>query len=140
MIKVMTSGTFDILHYGHIRLLRRAKELGDYLVVVCSNDECVNSKGKKCYYSFDVRKEMLNSIKFVDEVIEENCLFDDALTNLCNIAIEKSIDIFVLGTDYQDSLSAMRDYDRLSKLVKIVFLERTESISTSKIKQDLEKE
>ncbi len=83
---------------------------------------------------------MLNSIKFVDEVIEENCLFDDALTNLCNIAIEKSVDIFVLGTDYQDSLSSMRDYDRLSKLVKIVFLERTESISTSKIKQDLEKE
>ena len=107
MIKVMTSGIFDIMHYGHIRLLRRARELGNYLIVVCSNDECVSSKGKKCYYSFDVRKELLGSIKFVNEVIEEYCLIADALSNLCNIVIENSVDIFVLGTDYQDILPTM---------------------------------
>ena len=73
MKKVITDGTFDILHYGHINLLKRAKELGDYLVVVLSTDEFNALKGKKSYYPYEVRKYMLESIKYVDQVIPETC-------------------------------------------------------------------
>lgn len=70
---VLTYGTFDILHFGHIRLLKRAKELGDYLVVAISTDEFNALKNKKSYYSYEVRKEMLEAIKYVDLVIPEAC-------------------------------------------------------------------
>ena len=73
MKKVITYGTFDMLHYGHINLLRRAKELGDYLVVVLSTDEFNwNMKQKKCYFTYEERKMVLEAIKYVDEVLPEN--------------------------------------------------------------------
>ena len=74
MKKVITYGTYDLLHYGHINLLRRAKELGDYLIVALSTDEFNwNSKQKKCYFSYEIRKKLLESIRYVDLVIPENC-------------------------------------------------------------------
>jgi len=73
MKKVITYGTFDILHYGHINLLRRAKALGDYLIVAISSDDFNAIKGKKAYYPYEIRKMMLESIKYVDEVIPETC-------------------------------------------------------------------
>lgn len=72
MKNVLTYGTFDLLHYGHIRLLKRAKELGDYLIVALSTDEFNKIKGKKAYNDFKTRKEMLEAIRYVDLVIPEN--------------------------------------------------------------------
>lgn len=71
MIKILTYGTFDLLHYGHIRLLKRAKELGDYLIVALSTDEFNAKKGKKAYHDYETRKKMLEAIRYVDLVIPE---------------------------------------------------------------------
>ncbi len=72
MKRVITYGTFDMLHYGHINLLRRAKELGDYLVVALSTDKFnLEKKNKKCFFSYEQRKLLLESIRFVDLVIPE---------------------------------------------------------------------
>ena len=71
MKKILTYGTYDLLHYGHIRLLKRAKDLGDYLIVALSTDEFNESKGKKAYYDYETRKKMLEAIKYVDLVIPE---------------------------------------------------------------------
>ena len=70
-MKVFTTGTFDVLHYGHINLLQKAKELGDYLIVALSTDEFNNIKGKKAYHSYETRKKMLEAIRYVDLVIPE---------------------------------------------------------------------
>ena len=72
MKKVITYGTFDLLHVGHINILRRAKELGDYLIVVLSTDEFNAIKNKKAYYSYEDRKQILEAIRYVDKVIPEN--------------------------------------------------------------------
>ena len=72
MKKVITYGTFDLLHAGHINLLRRAKELGDYLIVVVSTDEFNwNEKRKKCYFSYEERKKLVEAVRYVDLVIPE---------------------------------------------------------------------
>ena len=74
MKRVITYGTFDLLHYGHIELLKRAKALGDYLIVVLSTDEFNwNEKQKKCYFSYEIRKQLLEAIRYVDLVIPETC-------------------------------------------------------------------
>ena len=72
MKRILTYGTYDLLHYGHIRLLKRAKALGDYLIVALSTDEFNELKGKKAYHSYEERKEMLEAIRYVDLVIPEN--------------------------------------------------------------------
>lgn len=71
MRRVITYGTFDLLHYGHINLLKRAKAYGDYLIVGLSTDEFNAGKGKKAYFSYDQRKELLESLRYVDLVIPE---------------------------------------------------------------------
>lgn len=72
MKRIITYGTFDLLHYGHINLLRRAKQLGDYLVVALSTDEFNwNDKHKKTYFSYEQRKQLLEAIRYVDLVIPE---------------------------------------------------------------------
>ena len=127
MKKVITYGTFDMLHYGHINLLRRAKELGDYLVVVLSTDEFNwNMKQKKCYFTYEERKMVLEAIKYVDEVIPENNWeqkIDDVKDN--------DIDVFVMGNDWEGKFDFLKDY------CEVVYLPRTEGISTTQIKDDL---
>ncbi|MGO1372091.1 MAG: adenylyltransferase/cytidyltransferase family protein, partial [Senegalia sp. (in: firmicutes)] len=71
MKKIITYGTFDLLHYGHINILKRAKDLGDYLIVVISTNEFNELKGKKCYFSYEERKKLVESIRYVDLVIPE---------------------------------------------------------------------
>lgn len=71
MKRVITYGTYDLLHYGHIELLRRAREMGDYLIVALSTDEFNQIKNKKSYYDYEQRKMMLESIRYVDLVIPE---------------------------------------------------------------------
>ena len=128
MRRVITYGTFDLLHYGHINLLRRAKELGDYLVVALSTDEFnEKEKGKRTYFSYDQRKRMLEAIRYVDLVIpEEN--WDQKRTD----ARDLHIDVFVMGDDWSGK------FDFLKKEgVEVVYLPRTPEISTTQIKTDL---
>ena len=126
MRRVITYGTFDLLHYGHIRLLQRCKAQGDYLVVALSTDEFNAGKGKKSYFSWDDRKNMLEAIRYVDLVIPENT-WEQIRTD-----IEKyHIDTFVMGDDWEGK------FDDLKDLCDVVYLPRTPEISTTKIKGDL---
>lgn len=127
MKKVITYGTYDLLHYGHINLLRRAKELGDYLIVALSTDEFNwNSKGKRSYFSYEERKAMLEAVRYVDEVIpEEN--WEQKVTD-----VEKyDIDVFTMGDDWKGK------FDFLKDKCEVVYLPRTPEISSTQIKQDL---
>lgn len=127
MRKVITYGTFDLLHAGHINLLRRAKELGDYLIVVVSTDEFNwNAKQKKCYFSYEERKKLVEAVRYVDLVIpEEN--WDQKISDVK----EYHVDTFVMGDDWKGKFDFLKDY------CEVVYLPRTEGISTTKIKQDL---
>ncbi len=127
MKRVITYGTFDLLHYGHIKLLRRARALGDYLIVALSTDE-FNSveKNKKTYFSYEERRTLLESLRYVDLVIPENGWEqkrDDVLLY--------KADIFVMGDDWEGK------FDFLKDICEVVYLPRTPEISTSKIKEDL---
>lgn len=128
MKKVITYGTFDLLHYGHISLLKRAKQLGDYLIVALSTDEFnLNSKNKKCYFTYEERKSLLESVKYVDLVIpEEN--WEQKIKDVK----EFKIDTFIIGDDWKGK------FDFLEKFCEVIYLERTPEISTTKIKSDLE--
>lgn len=128
MKKVITYGTFDLLHTGHINILRRAKELGDYLIVAVSTDKFNEGKGKKSYYTYEQRKTILEAIRYVDKVIpEENWeqKIDDVKKH--------DVDIFVMGDDWKGK------FDFLKEFCEVVYLPRTVGISTTKIKQDLNK-
>lgn len=128
MKRVITYGTFDLLHYGHINLLKRAKELGDYLIVALSTDEFnLNCKNKKCYFSYNVRKQLLESIRYVDLVIPEK-QWGQKFTDV----EEYHIDIFVMGDDW------FGKFDFLKDKCKVVYLPRTPEISTTRIKNDIE--
>lgn len=123
MKKVITYGTFDLLHYGHIELFRRAKELGDYLVVALSSDEFNDLKGKKSHFKFQKRKEMLEAIKYIDKVISE----DNWAQKKTDI-VSNNIDIFVMGDDWKG------EFDELMDVCEVVYLPRTPDISSSAIK------
>lgn len=128
MRRVITYGTFDLLHYGHINLLRRAKELGDYLIVVLSSDEFnLKEKNKKCYFTYEQRKMLLESIRFVDLVIPENN-WEQKRTDVH----EYYIDTFVMGDDWRGKFDFLEEEG-----VKVVYLPRTPEISTTQIKADL---
>lgn len=128
MKRVLTYGTFDLLHYGHIRLLKRAKELGDYLIVALSTDEFNNIKGKKAYHNYETRKKMLEAIRYVDLVIPE-----ENWEQKVNDVTKYNVDVVVMGDDWAGS----DKFDYLKEYCEIVYLDRTEGISTSKIKKDL---
>ena len=129
MKRILTYGTFDLLHYGHINLLKRAKALGDYLIVALSTDEFNwNEKQKKCYFSYEKRKQLLEAIRYVDLVIpEEN--WDQKMTDMDLY----KVDTFVIGDDWKGK------FDFLKEKCDVVYLERTPEISTTQIKADLNK-
>ncbi len=129
MKRILTYGTFDLLHYGHIRILKRAKELGDYLVVALSTDEFNATKGKKAYHSYETRKKMLEAIRYVDLVIPENN-WEQKIDDIKDY----KIDVCVMGSDWAGS----DKFDYLKEYCDVVFLERTPGISTSMIKNDLQ--
>ncbi|MBR6395760.1 MAG: glycerol-3-phosphate cytidylyltransferase [Lachnospiraceae bacterium] len=126
MKKVITYGTFDLLHIGHINLLRRAKALGDYLIVAVSTDEFNAGKHKEAYHSFEDRKAILEAIKYVDEVIPETT-WDQKIKDVQ----DNNVDVFVMGNDWEGKFDFLKDY------CEVVYLPRTEGISTTKIKNDL---
>lgn len=128
MKKVLTYGTFDLLHRGHINILKRAKDLGDYLVVAVSSDEFNEIKGKKSINSFEDRKYILESLKFVDEVIRE-----DHWDQKPSDVKDHDIDVFVMGDDWAGK------FDELKEFCEVVYLARTPDISTTQIKETLKK-
>lgn len=128
MKRILTYGTFDLLHYGHIRLLKRAKELGDYLIVALSTDEFNELKGKKAYHDYETRKKMLEAIRYVDLVIpEEN--WEQKISDVQTY----HADVVVMGSDWAGS----DRFDYLKDYCELVYLDRTEGVSTTKIKKEL---
>lgn len=128
MKKVLTYGTFDLLHYGHIELLKRAKKLGDYLVVAVSTDDFNDSKGKKSYYDYENRKKIVEAIKYVDLVIPE-INWEQKVEDIKKY----EIDVVVMGGDWRGS----NKFEYLKDYCEVIYLDRTEGISTSMIKEDL---
>ena len=129
MKRVITYGTFDLLHYGHINLLKRAKALGDYLIVALSTDEFNALKGKKSYFSYDKRKALLEAIRYVDLVIPE-----ENWEQKVNDIHEYHVDTFVIGNDWEGK------FDFLKKEgCEVIYLPRTPEISTTQIKTSLGK-
>jgi glycerol-3-phosphate cytidylyltransferase len=122
MVKIITYGTFDTFHYGHLELLRRAKELGDYLIVAVSTDEFNLSKGKTSKFSFEKRVEWVKSILYVNEVIAESSWDQKSLD------VERyNIDMLVMGSDWQGKFNFVK--------CKTVYLQRTPDVSSTFIKQ-----
>ncbi|ARJ24829.1 glycerol-3-phosphate cytidylyltransferase [Bacillus mycoides] len=126
MRRVLTYGTFDLLHYGHINLVRRAKDLGDYLIVGLSTDEFNALKGKESYFKFEERKMLLESIRYVDLVISENT-WEQKIEDI----IKYEIDVFVMGNDWEGKFDFLKEY------CEVIYLPRTEDISTTQIKSEL---
>ncbi|ONG88277.1 glycerol-3-phosphate cytidylyltransferase [Bacillus cereus] len=124
MKRVLTYGTFDLLHIGHINLLKRAKELGDQLIVGLSTDEFNKMKNKKSCYKYMSRKEILQAIRYVDQIIpEEN--WEQKIHDV----LEYDIDIFVIGEDWKGR------FDYLQSYCQVIYLPRTPGISTTQIKK-----
>lgn len=128
MKRILTYGTFDLLHYGHIEILRRAKALGDYLIVGLSTDEFNEIKHKTAYHNFDTRKKMLEAIRYVDLVIPEK----DWEQKRDDILMYKA-DVVVMGSDWEGN----ENFENLRDICSVIYLPRTEGISTTKIKKDL---
>ncbi len=127
MIKtIITYGTFDMFHIGHLKLLQRQKELGDKLIVAVSTDEFNEEKNKKTLIPYDQRVEIIKNIKCVDEVIAEKS-WDQKIND-----IEKyNVDIFSIGDDWTGEFDFLREY------CEVVYLSRTKNISTTKLKKSL---
>lgn len=124
--KVITYGTFDLIHMGHINLLRRAKARGDYLIVAVSTDEFNRVKHKDAYYSFEDRKAILEAIEYVDEVIPEHTWNQKA-----GDVVKHKIDAFVMGDDWRGEFDFLKDH------CQVVYLPRTKGVSTTKTREDL---
>lgn len=130
MKRVITYGTFDLLHYGHINLLRRARALGDYLIVGLSTDE-FNEKEKQkiSWFKYEQRKSLLESIKYIDMIIpEEN--WEQKREDVHKY----DVDIFVMGDDWEGKFDFLKEEG-----VEVIYLPRTPEISTSSIKVSMRK-
>ncbi|GAB3058720.1 glycerol-3-phosphate cytidylyltransferase [Virgibacillus ainsalahensis] len=126
MKRIITYGTFDLLHPGHIKLLSRAKEMGDYLIVGVSTDAFNRMKKKQAYYSYEDRKIIVEAIRFVDKVIPEHT-WEQKIDDIN----EQHADIFVMGDDWQGKFDYLTDY------CDVVYLPRTTGVSSTKIKKHI---
>lgn len=126
MKTIITYGTFDLLHTGHIRLLQRARALGDYLIVGLSTDEFNEKKHKSSFLPFEQRKEILEAIRYVDKVIPEEC-WEQKADDLRKYGVS----VFVMGDDWAGK------FDFLGEFCEVVYLPRTRDISTTAIKAKL---
>ncbi|RDW22202.1 glycerol-3-phosphate cytidylyltransferase [Oceanobacillus arenosus] len=124
-MKIITYGTFDLIHAGHIHLLNRAKAMGDHLTVGISTDKFNQEKRKQAYHSFEHRKLILESIRYVDFVIPENT-WEQKVDDIKKY----NIDVFVMGDDWKGKFDYLQDY------CDVVYLPRTNGISSSTIKQN----
>ena len=127
MKRIITYGTFDLFHIGHLNLLRRAKDLGDYLIVAVSTDR-FNwvEKHKKCQIPDKDRMAIVEAIKYVDKVIPEDS-WDQKIKDVQKY----DVDVFVMGDDWKGKFDFLKDY------CEVVYLPRTEGISSSSLKEDM---
>lgn len=123
MKRIITYGTFDVLHYGHVNLLKRAKALGDYLIVALSSDEFNAVKQKQSFYTYAQRKMILEACRYVDLVIPENC-WEQKASDIKQYAV----DTFVMGDDWSGK------FDFLKPLCEVVYLPRTPNVSSTETK------
>ncbi|MFV0246952.1 MAG: glycerol-3-phosphate cytidylyltransferase [Mycoplasmatales bacterium] len=128
MKKLLTYGTYDLLHPGHVNFFKRIKEQGDYLIVGVSTDEFNALKHKQSYLSYEDRKMIVEAIRYVDEVIPE-----ETWEQKIDDVKKYDIDEFFIGDDWTGEFDFLKDY------CKVNYLSRTEGISTSQIKKDLKK-
>ena len=124
MKRVITYGTFDVLHYGHINLLKRAKALGDYLIVALSSDEFNAIKNKKSYYTYEQRKKMLEACRYVDLVIPEY----NWEQKISDVQMYKA-DIFVMGDDWTGKFDFLKEY------CDVIYLPRTPDVCSTETKK-----
>ena len=124
---VLTYGTFDLLHYGHLEILRRASLLGDKLIVGVSTDKFNEIKGKTCVLPYQKRKELIESLDYVDKVIPENN-WDQKVTDIQG----NNIDIFVMGDDWEGKFDELKDF------CEVIYLPRTKGISSTKLRSILD--
>ena len=124
---VLTYGTFDLLHYGHLEILRKASLLGNKLIVGLSTDKFNEIKGKTCVLPYQKRKELLESLDYVGKVIPENN-WDQKVTDIQG----NNIDIFVMGDDWEGK------FDELKVFCEVIYLPRTKGISSSKLRSILD--
>ncbi len=121
--KIITFGTFDVLHIGHIRILKRAKAHGDHLTVGLSSDELnYSKKGRNPVYPFESRLELIESLRFVDKVFKE-----ESLAQKRQYIIDQQADVLVMGNDWEGK------FDELKDVCEVIYLPRTPSISTTEI-------
>ncbi len=123
MTRILTYGTFDTFHWGHMLLLQRARQLGDWLAVGLSTDEFNQTKGKQSHMSYEMRKNILQGVRGVDLIFPENNWQQKR-----DDIIKYNIDIFVMGDDWRGK------FDDLSDLCRVVYLPRTPDISSTIIK------
>jgi glycerol-3-phosphate cytidylyltransferase len=124
MSRIVTFGTYDLLHIGHVNLLRRARELGTYLIVGVSSDELnVRKKGLHPAYSTEDRLLIVQSLRFVDEVFIEHSLEEKR-----DYLLQHRADVLVMGDDWAGK------FDEFSDICRVVYLPRTEGISTTEVK------
>ncbi len=123
---VITYGTFDMFHIGHLRLLRRMHEIGEQVIVAVSTDEFNALKGKKALVSYEERREIVEAIEYVDLVIPENSWEQKA-----DDIRQYGVDCFVMGSDW------LGHFDHLAELCEVVYLERTQSISSTDLRRSL---
>ncbi|OGO77379.1 MAG: glycerol-3-phosphate cytidylyltransferase [Clostridiales bacterium GWB2_37_7] len=126
MKTIITYGTFDLFHIGHLNLLRKLKSLGDNLIVAVSTDEFNELKGKKTLIPYEQRAEIIKSIRYVDQVIPENC-WEQKIDDIRN----NNVDIFAIGNDWEGK------FDFLKEFCQVIYLDRTDGISTTYLKSTL---
>lgn len=126
MTRVITYGTFDVFHPGHVNLLKRAKALGDYLIVALSTDEFNQLKSKKAYYSYNQRKVILEACRYVDLVIPENT-WEQKPDDIR----QYDADIFVMGDGWKGK------FDYLSSICEVIYLPRTPDVCSTEIRKQM---
>ncbi|OUZ07293.1 glycerol-3-phosphate cytidiltransferase [Aeromicrobium sp. PE09-221] len=126
MTTILTYGTFDLFHIGHVRLLSRLAELGDRLIVGVSTDEFNAAKGKRSFIPYEHRAEIVASMRSVDRVIPETS-WEQKRADI----ILHGVDIFAIGSDWKGK------FDTLSDLCEVRYLERTDGISSTELKAQL---
>ncbi|MBM2292726.1 adenylyltransferase/cytidyltransferase family protein [Sulfitobacter pseudonitzschiae] len=124
---VLTYGTFDLFHHGHVRLLQRLSQLGDELIVGCSTDEFNAVKGKRCVMPYGQRREILEACRYVARVIpEEN--WAQKRSDIVNY----NVSIFAMGDDWTGH------FDDLGDLTRVIYLPRTQDVSTTELKERIQ--
>ncbi len=123
MKTVITYGTFDLFHFGHLKLLERLKHLGDRLIVGVSTDEFNALKGKRSFTPYQHRAQIVAAVKHVDQVIPETC-WEQKVEDVTKYGV----DVFAIGDDWRGK------FDFLKEHCEVVYLPRTEGVSSTSLK------